>query len=547
MLRVANDSFAGVTPGLLQPALVAEFQAQTSARSDEEFVSELASLARIPSPVTRDFLVDMLVDLASSGRTARARVALPVVAEALTDEESYKRGCLRLLVNLQFALAVLLMKEVQRTQPPAPAIGQWLSVAMRYHYRYRCESRALAPEQALEAVRDATAAINDRPEGLSLATIVEPRLLADCKATECSFQSEAIKVTPPLVADQDGVPRVAEHLTVAQQTLGFARVANATVIGCRSTIFFGADLVADDPLSNMAVGEFSPFGMEDAYAGVVFHLSGDNGRKVVVVRRPQPGERIERGVFLNGHYQYNYFHWLAEYLTQLPYILDQSAYADWPLLIGEEALAHANHVRLLQRLAGAVQRQVIALRKNVAYSVGELLLPPKLARVTLCHTRIDSRPEDYAFAPGAIRRLHDGLAAPGGTPRRRIFLARKRDDRLLNQPAIRAEFEQAGFESVHPEDLDFERARLLFAETAYLAGPTGAAFTNLLLCPPGATAIIFTTDLGRRAGFFSGLAGPLGQTVIYVDGPGQTAGLTLSPFEIDPRRVRRLLQLLLPQ
>ena len=79
-----------------------------------------------------------------------------------------------------------------------------------------------------------------------------------------------------------------------------------------------------------------------------------------------------------------------------------------------------------------------------------------------------------------------------------------------------------------------------------LAGPTGAAFTNLILCPRGATAIIMTTTHGSRAGFFSGLAAPLEQRVIYLHGPGTDPNQTISPFSVDIADVRRLLSQLRP-
>jgi capsular polysaccharide biosynthesis protein len=235
---------------------------------------------------------------------------------------------------------------------------------------------------------------------------------------------------------------------------------------------------------------------------------------------PEPKGAIPRGIFLNGHYQFNYFHWICEYLILLGYLGEQDAYADWPLLISEEALAHPNHIDALKQAAGSRPRSVITLAKDVAYQVDELILLPKVTRVTLCHLRVESHPDDYGFAPDAVRRLHAALALQGGRRQKRIFLGRKKNDRLQNQAEIEAEFEKAGFEIVYPEALNFQEARQLFSNVDVLAGPTGAAFTNLILCPPGTTAIVMTTTHGSRAGFFSGLAAPLEQRVIYLHGPG---------------------------
>jgi len=546
-----DDAAAEVSPGLRQPELVAEFQAQTAAATEAEFLDQLAALAIVPTQFSRDFLVDLLVDLEATGQTARARSALPIVARALADVRAIGPACLRLLVNLHFALAVLLMKEVRKTHGGSFVTDESLATALRYHYRFRCAALdrdgGASPAEQLACLRSATADIADAGEQVQLHDLIEPRIDPAFVAGNTEFTSEAITVSPPWLADAAGRLEPAAHEAIRQRSLGFALLRDAIVIGCRSTIFFGDHLAVDDPLGNMAPAEFSPFGMESAYIGVVYGLAADaGGKRHLIARRPSPMQEIPRGIFLNGHYQYNYFHWLAEYLSQFTYVNEQAAYADWPLLIGEEALAHPNLVELLQRLAGDQQRSVTVLRKDVAYRIGELLLPPKISRVTLCHRRLDSRPEDYAFAPGAIQRLHRRLARPVAAPWRRLFLARKRNDRLLNQDAVRAEFERAGFEAIHPEDLPFDQACRLFGEAKVLAGVTGAAFTNLILCPPATTAILMTTDLGRRAGFFSALAGPLGQRVIYLHGPGRQSEHTLSPFEIAPADVRSALAQVVP-
>jgi capsular polysaccharide biosynthesis protein len=534
-------------PGLLHPDLAGQFLARCKNCTDAELTREFETLARIPVALAHELLVDLMIEISDDGQPDRARLAIPALATALNSDTDYQRACLRLLVNRQFPLAVRLMRELAHIKPASPIIDEWQLVALRYHYRH-ANAAALAgppssPIEVLRQMKDCAAMIDDDPDALWLHELVEGRLRPDLRAPDTNYQAEPIVISPPWQPDRDGAPQPVPYRTVQQMSQGFALVRQATIIGARGTVFFGADLAIDDSLSNMSDGEFSPFGMESAYIGVVYRLaSTDDGRRYIVARRPAPVDTIARGIFLNGPYQYNYFHWLSEYLSQMAYVNDQAAYSDWPLLISEEALAHANHIELIQRVAGSHNRSVIALKKDAAYTVRELLLPPKIARITLCHTRPDSRPEDYAFAPDAIRRLAGALAVRIPDARRRLFLSRKRNDRLINQEAIRCELEKAGFETVFPEDLSFDQARQLFAEAAVVAGPTGAAFTNLLLCPAETTAIIMTTDLGGRAGFFSALAGPLGQRVIYLCGPGSQAEQTLSPFEIDPAALRRLLK-----
>lgn len=71
-----------------------------------------------------------------------------------------------------------------------------------------------------------------------------------------------------------------------------------------------------------------------------------------------------------------------------------------------------------------------------------------------------------------------------------------------NQTEVQRIFEQHGFETIYPERLDFQSARELFSQAEIIAGPTGAAFANLLLCPPGTTALIWSLTFIQRFPLF---------------------------------------------
>jgi tetratricopeptide (TPR) repeat protein len=82
---------------------------------------------------------------------------------------------------------------------------------------------------------------------------------------------------------------------------------------------------------------------------------------------------------------------------------------------------------------------------------------------------------------------------PATDRRERLYLSREGvgGRRLVNEPQVRALFEQHGFRVVHPEQLKFEEVRRLFAEPSCVAGPYGSAFLNLVFNrrPPAALVL----------------------------------------------------------
>ena len=100
---------------------------------------------------------------------------------------------------------------------------------------------------------------------------------------------------------------------------------------------------------------------------------------------------------------------------------------------------------------------------------------------------------------------------------RRIFLARKNNQRIVNTSEIENIFIKYGFEIVYCEDLSFREQVRLFKNAEFVAGPTGAAMTNILFCNPG-TKFICLIPKKFRFYSYSTIAGNLGLKSIFVDG-----------------------------
>lgn len=86
--------------------------------------------------------------------------------------------------------------------------------------------------------------------------------------------------------------------------------------------------------------------------------------------------------------------------------------------------------------------------------------------------------------------------------------------KMVNEPEIEMIFESYGFETVHPEEMTFDEQVNMFSSASRVAGPLGAALTNILFSPPDAE--IYLLDPGLYDLFYYDLASLRGQTFHWI-------------------------------
>ena len=271
-----------------------------------------------------------------------------------------------------------------------------------------------------------------------------------------------------------------------------------------------------------------------------------HGRRTAVVRQ-LPTESLEAGFFLGGNGSFNYYHWLIELLPKLEHLVDR----ELPLLVSEDVLRIASFQTALSLVAG--QRQVIPLRKGRLYRVARLL---HINSPILCPFNLKPgyavEVADFVTRPSALaflrRRLMTGLDVPEGAERTRLFMGRKSHRRSYNQDQIFAVFVRHGFRMVFMEELSLIEQRQAVANAEMIAGPTGAAWTNLIFARPATRCLCWMAE--PMAGFagFSNLAHHLGVTLQYVTytSTGQTTDeLYQMDYWLDPATVEHAMQRIL--
>lgn len=273
-----------------------------------------------------------------------------------------------------------------------------------------------------------------------------------------------------------------------------------------------------------------------------------HGETLALVRSAEP-ELLEKGVLINGCSETNYYHWVLEILSQLQFISELPAhYDDYPILISR----HCEKIPSIKALFDTLDigRPVVFLDTLLRYEVRDLLLitapnnmiPNFKNSVSNTATSNFARPESVAY----LRERGLSLLGPGTcalTPRR-VFLARKGFLRRYNQDEVIALLQEAGFVPVYLEDLDFTQQIATLAHAEMIAGPTGAAWTNLLFAAPGAKALCWMAEEYGQLSCFSNLASMVGvdmEFITFPTGAQDSRELYYKGYQLDLTHVRAWL------
>ena len=188
----------------------------------------------------------------------------------------------------------------------------------------------------------------------------------------------------------------------------------------------------------------------------------------------------------------------------------------------------------------AVEREIIA---RAAAQAG--IATPRLIAAA------DLQPVANAACPGYIDRysataLWDEMLYPAAArPRRgieRLFVRRAAPmRRLVNEDALVAALEGIGFTAVDPGVLSFEEQVATFADARAIVGVHGAALTNVLFAPRGATFVELYTTIPQP--FFAELAAAKGMRYVPFRGePLEGAVDQHDDFRVDVGRVVEVLE-----
>jgi hypothetical protein len=235
----------------------------------------------------------------------------------------------------------------------------------------------------------------------------------------------------------------------------------------------------------------------------------------------------------------NYYHFLVEELPRLQLLADKPDLAGRPLLIDWRAPAW--QLDLLRR-AGFDAERLLYADFTEDFCVEDVVSPGRLSGRMIAH-------------PDAVRFARDTLApqadASSPKPGKRVYLSRPTNARrgMLNERMVAERLGRAGFVRVDPSRMSIDEQVEFFSDVEVMAGPGGAAFTNLLFAPRSARALLLTpADVAVES--FTSIAAALGQRATWCAGVGRPRAhatwiWSIFDFEIDPQDLDLALETVL--
>jgi hypothetical protein len=305
-----------------------------------------------------------------------------------------------------------------------------------------------------------------------------------------------------------------------------AELANAEIVGANGFIIAGGNCLYD-----MAAAD-----KDNRYDLRIESLKIIDKNNAVVECKGT-NQVFEEAIFLVGFAPGNYYHVTSEIFSRLQYIDYYEEYRSIPLLIDEIALKIPQYRDLLEKI-NKYNHPVIPVKKGHMYSVKRLIYPSYNTWMPInVKGGSDLRAEDFLVAKSGVEYIRNsvlGEAKPEGY--RKIYISRKNVNniRLLNNKEVEEIFGKYGFEIIFPENLSFDDQVEIFSQAKYVAGPTGAALTNILYCPGNAAVI---TIIPKEFNFhlYSTMAKLLNIQSIYLDAKIIKKGKNISwdKFELD--------------
>lgn len=274
-----------------------------------------------------------------------------------------------------------------------------------------------------------------------------------------------------------------------------------------------------------------------------------HGEESAIVKQ-KPISHIKKGIFIAGNGANNYYHWLIEIAAKCQLLADiPIQYRKWPLLVSEKVREISVFKSILDKLIS--EYEVIYMAAGLTYMVNSLIWidTPNRLPFNMSYNAYTST-KDFYLREDSIVYLRAKLLSENKSHKQlsfheRIFLSRKSDNRNYNKEAVIELFEDYGFKLLYMEDYELEEQINIVKHAKYIAGPTGAAWTNILFCTEGTQCICWMAKEYGEFSAFSNIAKIVGVDLHYLRGAcGETeiSKITKSTYKVDMDAIKGLFK-----
>ena len=221
---------------------------------------------------------------------------------------------------------------------------------------------------------------------------------------------------------------------------------------------------------------------------------------------------------LSGNFSWNYYHFIFEFLSKF-YLLDMSNISNNIPLIVDECINNAPQFKDLLDYFNKDKREVLYIKPGYIYNIEILyylsflnIIPPNYRDIS------GIKYTDCLFNRQSIEFLRECLLQKKSERcfHKRIFISRKNASsrRKYNEDEVIGLFNKYDFKVFSPEDYSIPEQISLFNDAEFIAGTTGAAFTNILFCSNQCKILCFQS-IEMDISIFSTIAKILGVDFQY--------------------------------
>ncbi len=245
-----------------------------------------------------------------------------------------------------------------------------------------------------------------------------------------------------------------------------------------------------------------------------------------IVCLSKPVKKIEKAIFLAGNGSWNYYHWLIEILPKIKYFMEAGVLCnECTIIVPWQVNIHKSFLDTLNMALGEIKCNVIVTPKSAKLLVSSLYIVNTASNVVFNPARIAIEPGFFVFRTDAIDYLRKLFISCVDTSveyssnkyYKRIFLARRVGAiRSYNQNEVINVFRDNGFMVIYPEELNLEEQIAAFQHADFIAGPSGAAWANIIFAKRGTKAISWLSESVAGFSVFSSLANYVGVDMKFV-------------------------------
>jgi hypothetical protein len=227
---------------------------------------------------------------------------------------------------------------------------------------------------------------------------------------------------------------------------------------------------------------------------------------------------IKKAIWMGGNFSWNYYHLLYEFITKFRKLETLNIPVEVPVLI-DEVCCRVPQFKELINMVNTKGYKILTLKRMDRYCADELyyinclnFIPPNIVKQK-------ESSSDVQFDLNILGDLRRFLL-PFSSQRKfseRVFISRKNasDRRVFNEEEVIAVFTAFGFTVYRPEEYSVADQISLFNQAEWIAGGSGAAFSNILFCNNNSKIILFFSFHSTFSGF-STIAKAVGADLRYI-------------------------------